>query len=140
MSVLRDIGKIMRVTYRGGRGVARGVKGDRDRRHDGVALGRPQRRYRPPARRPRQRRHDAPARSARGLVRGDTLITIGLAGTIFFGVPTGEARGRVALYLLVTMVPFALLAPVVGPCSTGSATAAATPWPPPCWAGPCWPG
>ena len=46
---------------------------------------------------------------------GDTLVTIGLAGTIFFGVPAGEARSRVALYLLVTMVPFALLAPLVGP-------------------------
>src|SRR5689334_9403249 len=46
---------------------------------------------------------------------GDTLIAIGLAGTIFFDVPVGEARGRVALYLLVTMLPFALLAPVVGP-------------------------
>src|SRR5215813_13257779 len=46
---------------------------------------------------------------------GDTLVTIGLAGTIFFNVPAGEARGRVALYLLITMVPFALLAPVVGP-------------------------
>jgi MFS family permease len=46
---------------------------------------------------------------------GDTLITIGLAGTIFFNVPAGEARSRVALYLLVTMVPFALLAPIVGP-------------------------
>jgi hypothetical protein len=46
---------------------------------------------------------------------GDTLITIGLAGTIFFSAPAGDARGKVALYLLVTMVPFALLAPVVGP-------------------------
>ena len=46
---------------------------------------------------------------------GDTLITIGLAGTIFFNAPLGEARSKVALYLLVTMVPFALLAPVVGP-------------------------
>lgn len=46
---------------------------------------------------------------------GDTLVTMGLAGTIFFSVPAGEARGRVALYLLITMVPFALLAPVVGP-------------------------
>jgi MFS family permease len=46
---------------------------------------------------------------------GDTLVTIGLANTIFFNVPSGEARGRVALYLLVTMVPFALLAPIVGP-------------------------
>jgi MFS family permease len=46
---------------------------------------------------------------------GDTLITIGLAGTIFFSAPIGEARSGVALYLLITMIPFALLAPVVGP-------------------------
>lgn len=46
---------------------------------------------------------------------GDTLIAIGLAGTIFFNVPLGEARSKVGLYLLITMVPFALLAPVVGP-------------------------
>src|SRR5512142_3293122 len=46
---------------------------------------------------------------------GDTLVTMGLAGTIFFNVGAGEARGRVALYLLLTMAPFALVAPVVGP-------------------------
>jgi MFS family permease len=46
---------------------------------------------------------------------GDMLVTIALASTVFFSVPTGEARGRVALYLLVTMAPFALLAPVLGP-------------------------
>ncbi|MFJ6216973.1 MFS transporter [Streptomyces sp. NPDC092296] len=46
---------------------------------------------------------------------GDMLITIALASTIFFSVPTGEARNRVALYLLITMAPFALLAPVIGP-------------------------
>jgi len=46
---------------------------------------------------------------------GDTLVTVGLAGTLFFSVPVGQARPRVALYLLVTMAPFALLAPVVGP-------------------------
>ncbi|MER7279909.1 MFS transporter [Dactylosporangium sp. NPDC000244] len=46
---------------------------------------------------------------------GDTLVALGLAGTVFFSVPAGEARGRVALYLLITMLPFALLAPVVGP-------------------------
>jgi hypothetical protein len=46
---------------------------------------------------------------------GDTLVTVGLAGTIFFSAPIGEARTKVALYLFVTMVPFALLAPVVGP-------------------------
>src|SRR4051794_9032829 len=46
---------------------------------------------------------------------GDALISIGLAGTIFFNVPLGEARSKGSPYLLVTMVPFALLAPVVGP-------------------------
>ncbi|MGW6913493.1 MFS transporter [Kitasatospora sp. NPDC054939] len=46
---------------------------------------------------------------------GDMLITVALASTIFFSVPTGEARDRVALYLLITMAPFALLAPVIGP-------------------------
>ncbi|MFI5913650.1 MFS transporter [Dactylosporangium sp. NPDC051541] len=46
---------------------------------------------------------------------GDALVTLGLAGTVFFSVPAGEARGRVALYLLITMLPFALLAPVIGP-------------------------
>jgi MFS family permease len=46
---------------------------------------------------------------------GDTLVTMGLASTVFFAVPAGEARARVALYLFITMVPFALLAPVVGP-------------------------
>ncbi|WP_344629248.1 MFS transporter [Streptomyces glaucosporus] len=46
---------------------------------------------------------------------GDMMITVALASTIFFSVPTGEARGRVALYLAVTLAPFALLAPVVGP-------------------------
>lgn len=46
---------------------------------------------------------------------GDALIAVALAGTLFFQVPVGEARGRVALYLLVTMAPFAILAPVLGP-------------------------
>lgn len=48
-------------------------------------------------------------------IAGDTLVAVGLAGTIFFAVPLGEARSRVALYLLVSMVPFALLAPLIGP-------------------------
>lgn len=45
----------------------------------------------------------------------DALVAISLAGSLFFSVPVGEARGRVGLYLLTTMAPFALLAPVVGP-------------------------
>ncbi|KNE83234.1 MULTISPECIES: hypothetical protein [Streptomyces] len=46
---------------------------------------------------------------------GDMMITIALASTVFFSVPTDEARGRVALYLAITMAPFTLLAPVIGP-------------------------
>nr|WP_308120191.1 MFS transporter [Streptomyces bambusae] len=46
---------------------------------------------------------------------GDVMITIALASTVFFSVPTDEARGRVALYLAVTMAPFTVLAPVIGP-------------------------
>ncbi|MEU8824257.1 MFS transporter [Streptomyces sp. NPDC048636] len=46
---------------------------------------------------------------------GDMMITVALASTIFFSVPTDEARGRVALYLAITLAPFALLAPVIGP-------------------------
>nr|WP_243638884.1 MFS transporter [Streptacidiphilus pinicola] len=46
---------------------------------------------------------------------GDMMITVALASTIFFSVPTHEARGRVALYLLITMAPFILLAPIIGP-------------------------
>jgi MFS family permease len=46
---------------------------------------------------------------------GDSLVTVALAGSQFLSVQAGEARSKVALYLLVTMAPFALLAPVVGP-------------------------
>ncbi|MGX1885563.1 MFS transporter [Streptomyces sp. NPDC055287] len=46
---------------------------------------------------------------------GDVMVTVALASTVFFSVPTDEARGRVALYLAVTMAPFTLLAPVIGP-------------------------
>jgi hypothetical protein len=46
---------------------------------------------------------------------GDALITVALAGTLFFSVPIGEARGRVALYLALTLLPFAFLVPVAGP-------------------------
>jgi hypothetical protein len=46
---------------------------------------------------------------------GDALVTVALAGTLFFSVPIGEARGRVALYLCLTLLPFAFLVPVAGP-------------------------
>jgi MFS family permease len=45
---------------------------------------------------------------------GDAALTVSLAGTIF-AIPTDEARGQVAQFLLLTMAPFALLAPFIGP-------------------------
>ncbi|HET6664923.1 MAG TPA: hypothetical protein VFG94_11720, partial [Acidimicrobiales bacterium] len=45
----------------------------------------------------------------------DTLVATSLAGSLFFSIPTGEARGRVALYLLLTIAPFAVVGPVMGP-------------------------
>ncbi|MFI0409862.1 MFS transporter [Actinomadura sp. 3N508] len=46
---------------------------------------------------------------------GDALVTVALAGTLFFGLDVNQARGQVALYLVVTMAPFALVAPLIGP-------------------------
>jgi MFS family permease len=46
---------------------------------------------------------------------GDAVVSVALAGSLFFSVPSGQAKARVALYLLVTMAPFALVAPVLGP-------------------------
>jgi len=46
---------------------------------------------------------------------GDTLVTVSLAGSLFFTVSLGAARGRVILYLLLTMAPFAVVAPLLGP-------------------------
>jgi hypothetical protein len=47
-------------------------------------------------------------------VAGDTLVAISLAGTLFFDVPSTEARSKVALYLLLTLAPFAVVAPLLG--------------------------
>ncbi|MGH3420759.1 MAG: MFS transporter, partial [Streptosporangiaceae bacterium] len=46
---------------------------------------------------------------------GDAALAISLAGTLFFQVPSGEARGHVALFLGITMLPFAVVAPLIGP-------------------------
>ena len=47
-------------------------------------------------------------------VSGDALVAVALAGTLFFAVPVAAARPRVALYLLLTVAPFALVAPLLG--------------------------
>jgi MFS family permease len=45
----------------------------------------------------------------------DAFVTIALAGTIFFSTSVDQARGRVVLFLIITMAPFAVLAPFIGP-------------------------
>ena len=45
---------------------------------------------------------------------GDALVAVALAGTLFFAVPMAAARPRVALYLLLTVAPFAVVAPLLG--------------------------
>ena len=48
-------------------------------------------------------------------VAGDALLAISLADSVFFSLPVGQAKTRVALYLLLTMVPLALAGPLLIP-------------------------
>jgi Na+/melibiose symporter-like transporter len=48
-------------------------------------------------------------------VAGDALVTMALAGSLFFSISPNTARGRVALSLVLTVAPFALVAPFLGP-------------------------
>jgi MFS family permease len=43
------------------------------------------------------------------------MVTVALAGTVFFGASAHAQRGNVLLYLLITMAPFAVVAPFIGP-------------------------
>lgn len=102
------VGATLRGTGRGARGLVRGAG-----RAGGYTV--------------RQARRAARAEGAgdSGLARlievhafsaaGDAAVAISLAGTLFFQVPSGEARGQVALFLGLTMVPFAVVAPLIGP-------------------------
>lgn len=46
---------------------------------------------------------------------GDALVTIALAGSLFFELDPNDARWKVFLYLALTMAPLALVAPFIGP-------------------------
>ncbi|WP_419924258.1 hypothetical protein [Candidatus Poriferisocius sp.] len=46
---------------------------------------------------------------------GDAMIAIALAGSLFFSIDPSAARVRVALYLVLTMAPFAVVGPLIGP-------------------------
>jgi len=46
---------------------------------------------------------------------GDALVAMSLAGSLFFDVDPAGARINIALYLLFTMAPFAVVGPLIGP-------------------------
>ena len=45
----------------------------------------------------------------------EAFFAVSLAGSLFFNVSVDAARPRILLYLALTMAPFALLAPLIGP-------------------------
>jgi len=49
------------------------------------------------------------------MLAGDTLVTISLAGSLFFSITPQAAEGKVLLYLLLTVAPFAVVSPLLGP-------------------------
>lgn len=49
------------------------------------------------------------------MLAGDTLVTISLAGSLFFSISPDEAKGKVILYLVLTLGPFAVVSPLLGP-------------------------
>ncbi len=55
------------------------------------------------------------------MMAGDTLVTVSLAGSLFFSVSPTEAKSKVLAYLLLTIAPFAVVSPVLGPLIDRSA-------------------
>jgi predicted MFS family arabinose efflux permease len=45
----------------------------------------------------------------------DAFVAVSLAGSLFFNVSIDAARPRIVLYLVMTMAPFAVVAPLIGP-------------------------
>src|SRR5271165_505704 len=49
------------------------------------------------------------------MTAGDTLFAVSLAGSLFFSISPTEAKDKVLLYLLLTIGPFAVVAPALSP-------------------------
>jgi MFS family permease len=49
------------------------------------------------------------------MLAGGTVVTISLAGSLFFSISPDAARNKVLLYLLFTLAPFAIVSPLLGP-------------------------
>ncbi|HEX9506734.1 MAG TPA: hypothetical protein VGA62_12105, partial [Acidimicrobiia bacterium] len=48
-------------------------------------------------------------------VCGDACMLVSLVGSAFVSSPASAARGKVLLYLLITFLPFLIIAPLLGP-------------------------
>jgi hypothetical protein len=55
------------------------------------------------------------ARTQALISTADTLVALALAGSLFFSISPDAARTQVAQYLVLTMAPFAVVAPLLGP-------------------------
>ncbi|MFZ0172871.1 MAG: hypothetical protein WAL04_14405, partial [Acidimicrobiales bacterium] len=44
---------------------------------------------------------------------GTTLVTISLAGSLFFSVSVNQSEHKVLLYLLLSIAPFAIVSPLL---------------------------
>jgi len=45
----------------------------------------------------------------------DAAMAVALANTLFFAAASAESKSKVALYLLITIAPFAVITPLIGP-------------------------
>ncbi|HEX2577806.1 MAG TPA: hypothetical protein VHK88_15755, partial [Aquihabitans sp.] len=55
------------------------------------------------------------ARTHAASAMADAMVAASLAGSLFFSLPAGDARGPVLRYLVITMLPFAVVSPLIGP-------------------------
>jgi len=55
------------------------------------------------------------ARTHAAAVMADAMLAAALADSLFFSLPADSARTPVVRYLIITMLPFAVIAPLVGP-------------------------
>lgn len=90
-------------------------------------LGKPRRPSQPRPRRPNPLSEGFAATPFGRLARthlfnaaGDGAVAVALAGSIFFSIDPSEARWRVALYLFLTVAPFAIVTPLIGPAIDGA--------------------
>jgi hypothetical protein len=55
------------------------------------------------------------ARAHAASTMADAMVATAFAGSLFFSLPADDARWPVLRYLLITMLPFAVLSPLIGP-------------------------